>query len=512
MKSKKASLHPLLIILAVALASVLFVAACGGGAEPTAGPVDAQAAAEAQAAAAEAVAAAEAQAAAAEAQGAAAQAAAAEAVAAAEAQAAAAEAQVAAAAAQAAASAAELEALAERFAAAEAGQVAAEAQIAAAAAAKLAAEGEPQYGGRLTAAIAPGYSELDPVYRPGTVGNVINQQVYDNLLMIQPDLSVKPELATSWEANDDFTAYTFHLRQGVKFHHGKDFKAEDVAFTVNRWRDPVIDSSIRPNFEGVADIVVLDDYTIRFDLDAPNSFFPTYFSVFQARILPSDVEVERFHTEEFGTGPFRILEHLINERTTMVRNLDYWEEGKPYLDELVLLSIPEQATRDATLKAGDVDVVLRLASQSVRGLEAHPDTAVLNASTFSFIALTLPTVLPPFDNLLVRKAMQAATDRESINQAVLLGLGQIARDTPFHPGHPAFAPQYAPPDYDIELAKSLLAEAGYPDGVGRHPVHSRLRSRDDRIGYSIRRGCCAGGHSGQCRASAFGLVVVRMVE
>ena len=434
MRSKIPGLHPLLIILAVALASVLFVAACGGGAEPTAAPVDTQSAADEAAAAI-----------------AAAQAATAKAIADAEA--------------QAAASAAELEALAAQYEAAEAALASDTAAAAAAAAALLAAEGEPQFGGALRVTMAPSIGHLDPLLGLGSVAIIIHQAAYDNLLMIQPDLSVKPELATSWEPNDDFTSYTFHLRQGVKFHHGKDFKAEDVVFNVERWIDPVIDSPNRSTFKGIEDIVVLDDYTIRFDLDAPNAFFPGYFSIYSARIVPADVDIDRMALEEFGTGPFIMVEHQPGERTTLERFDGYWQEGYPYLDELVVLSIPEQATRDAALKAGDVDLVYRLSPGSVAGLEKHPDTKVLNASTFSYITMSLPTVTPPFDNLLVRQAMQAATDRESINQAALLGMGTIARDTPFHPAHPAFAAQYAPPDYDIELARSLLEQAGYPDGI-----------------------------------------------
>ena len=220
MRSKILKLHPLLIILAVALASVLFVAACGDDAEPTAAPVDSQAAAE------EAAAAAAAQVAAAEAAAEAAQAAAAAEVTAAEAATAKA---IADAEAQASASAAELAEVSKKFELAAAGQVAAEAEVAAAAA-LLAAEGQPKYGGTLRVTLAPNFTGMDPVYSVGEVGQMIHQQAYDNLLMIQPDLSVKPELATSWEANDDFTSYTFHLREGVKFHHGKDFKAEDVVF------------------------------------------------------------------------------------------------------------------------------------------------------------------------------------------------------------------------------------------------------------------------------------------
>ena len=224
------------------------------------------------------------------------------------------------------------------------------------------------------------------------------------------------------------------------------------------------------------------------------------------------MDIDRLALEEFGTGPFKIVEHLPGERTTLVRYDDYWEEGKPYLDELVVLSISEPATRDAALKAGDVDAIYRLSAQSVPGLAAHRDTRVLSASTFSYIAMSIPHVTPPFDNLLVRKAMQAAMDRESINQAALLGMGTIARDTPFHPAHPAFAPQYAPPDYDIELAKSLLAEAGYPDGIDITLYTADTAAGMIEMSVAIRRGCCAGGHSGRRPESAFGRVLFNVLE
>ena len=183
------------------------------------------------------------------------------------------------------------------------------------------------------------------------------------------------------------------------------------------------------------------------------------------RILPADVDVSRLTTEAFGTGPFMIEEHLPGERTVMVRNPDYWEEGKPYLDRIVIRLISEAATRAEALKSGDVDVVFDLEPQSVPSIEAHPDTLVLENSSPAWIGLVMRTDLAPFDDLLVRKAMQAATDRNAINQVALLGRGVIAFDHPVPPNSPLFAPQHKPPDYDPELAKQLLAEAGYPDGI-----------------------------------------------
>ena len=399
LKSKKPSLHPLLIILAVALVSVLFAVSCGGGATSTAVP-DTGAAQAAEAAAAEA-------------------------------------------------------------AAAEA----AAAEAAAAAAAELAAQAGPKYGGSLVVAMITDQSTLDPALQEASFDIAITQATYDNLLMVQPDLSLKPELATSWEANADLSSYTFHLRQGVKFHHGKDFSAEDVLFTFNRLLDPELDSAARTQLHDVVDIVALDDYTVRFDLGGPNGFFLESLSTFHSRILPTDVDIDRLQTEDFGTGPFILEEYLPGQRATMVRNPDYWEEGKPYLDEIVFQAVAEVATRAELLKSGDVDLVFRLEPQSAPGIEAHPDTVVSSAATSGNIGVNMDNAQPPFDNKLVRQAFQAATDRELINQAALLGLGSIAPDHPVPPTEPRFAPQYAPPDYDPDLARSLLEQAGYPDGI-----------------------------------------------
>ena len=399
MKSKKASLHPLLIVLAVALVSVLFAVSCGGGATstavPQAGATQADEAAAAEATAAEAAAA---------------------------------------------------EAAAE------------------AAAAEAAAAEQSKSGGTITVAYFADHGTLDPAFSVAQLDNALLEQVYDKLLNINFDGSLKPALATSWEANEDRSAYTFHLRKGVKFHSGKDFTAEDVLFTFNRLRDPEVSTTWLDHSKTIKDIVALDDYTVRFDLTGPNGFFVDALTLYQTGILPTDVDFDRLAAEAFGTGPFILEEYLPGERATMVRNPDYWEEGRPYLDELIFVGIEEAATRAEALKSGDVDIVMRLEPQSVSALEAHPDTMVHSVHS-GRITLFMDNTQAPFDNKLVRKAFQAATNRELINQAALLGLGQPARDHSIPPTDPNYAPQYAPPDYDIELAKSLLEEAGYPDGI-----------------------------------------------
>ena len=325
--------------------------------------------------------------------------------------------------------------------------------------------GPPKYGGSLVVTLFADFFTLDPPLQINSAEIIVTQATYDNLVMVQPDLSLKPMLATHWEASNDLASYTFHLRQGVKFHHGKDFKAEDVVSTFTRLVDPELDSPARTTFNVIEEMVILDDYTVRFDLTAPNAFFPESLSVYQARIVPSDVDPARLSLEEFGTGPFMITSHSPGEQTVMTRNPDYWETGRPYLDEVTVLLIPEPATRAEALKSGDVDVIFLLEALSASGLDAHPDTVVSETASSSYLGMYMNMDVEPFDNVLVRKAIQAATDREAINQAALLGRGVIANDHPIPPNDPHFASQYAPPDYDPELARSLLEQAGYPDGI-----------------------------------------------
>ena len=324
---------------------------------------------------------------------------------------------------------------------------------------------DAKYGGILKVTSFGTHTTLDPPFQLTQPDIIITMHTYDNLLQIMPDMTLKPMLATSWEPNDDLTSYTFNLRKGVKFHHGKEFKAEDVVSTFNRLLDPELDSPARSSLAVIQNIEILDDHKVRFDLDAPNAFFPESLSLYQGRIVPSDIDPARLALEEFGTGAFMISEHRPGERTVMVRNPDYWDEGLPYLDGITYITIPEAATRAEALKSGDIDLVFAMEDKLAITLEAHPETAVLEAASPTYLGMYMNMTVEPFDNVLVRKAIQAATDREAIRQSALLGKGSIANDHPIAPNDPHFASQYAPPAYDIDLAKSLLAQAGYPNGI-----------------------------------------------
>ncbi len=157
----------------------------------------------------------------------------------------------------------------------------------------------------------------------------------------------------------------------------------------------------------------------------------------------------------------------MGDRIVLRRNPEYWWEGRPYLDEIIFFHIPDPETRAEALKAGVVDVINDMVASSVDALEAHPETRVSEAASAAYFDLVMDTRTEPFNNVLVRKALQAATDREAILQAAQSGKGSIAYDHPIPPSDPHFweGSEKAVTAYDVDLARALLMEAGLTDGL-----------------------------------------------
>ena len=152
------------------------------------------------------------------------------------------------------------------------------------------------------------------------------------------------------------------------------------------------------------------------------------------------------------------------------------------MDGITVVTIPEGATRAEALKSGDVDLIFGMEEQSVSDLEAHADTLVLQTASATYLGLYMDMTVAPFDNVLVRKAIQAATDREAIRQSALLGKGSLANDHPIAPNDSHFASQHVPPAYDTDLARSLLEQAGYPNGIDLTLVTSAAGGADGGAG------------------------------
>ncbi len=323
--------------------------------------------------------------------------------------------------------------------------------------------GDIKTGGTLRVGMLADHSTLDPPNVLGLPDIVTVQHTYDVLVNRNPDLTLEPMLATSWETNDDGTEWTFNLREGVKFVDGKEFTAEDVIFTFKRLFEK--ESPLASVMAEPSNIVAVDDHTVRFEFSEPNAVLLESIVKYHAHITPSNLDTDRASLETFGTGPFRMTDFIVGERAVFERNPDYFWGDRPYVDSVEYIFLPDPTTRAEALKAGIIDIIYDLDIASIPGIEDHPDTSVLVAPSGSYMNIAMDVREAPFDNVLVRKAMQAATDRQAILEGAQFGMGGIAYDHPITPGDPVYNDSCLPPEYDPELAKDLLAQAGYPDGI-----------------------------------------------
>jgi len=333
--------------------------------------------------------------------------------------------------------------------------------------------------GTLNVAVASNLNTLDPnIVRFGEE-YVYNGLVFNGLVRFGADGKVEPDLATGWTASEDLKTWTFELRQGVKFHSGKEFEAADVVATVNHILDKSVGSTARTNLSMVGEIKAIDKYKVEFDLTQPYAGFADLFAEHQMRMVPAD-KVGKMGTEPDGTGPFKFESYTPGDRLTLVRNPDYFRSGLPHLDKVVLRIIPEMAAQVVALRSGDIDLAWNIPPEAVSLLKSETGIGIDSTPTGAWDGVIMNNQVKPFDDVKVRQAVNAALDKKALVDAVLFGQGTTTL-TPIPASSPYFYKDMAVTAADPEKAKKLLAEAGYADGfditmylpIGR-PTRERL--------------------------------------
>lgn len=306
---------------------------------------------------------------------------------------------------------------------------------------------------------------LDPVLPAGA--GIRYNAIYDQLVELDASYTPQPMLAESWEHNDVADEWTFHLREDVVFHDGTPMTAEDVVFTYQRILDPETGSPGRALLSSLNPdgIEAIDDYTVRFMLDTPVIELPVILNNRYTWIVQASQDEEERRIQAIGTGPFKVEEFTPGEDPTiLVRNEDYWREGRPRIDVLEIRSIPEPFARLTALEQGQVDMIEDVPPTDVQKVEENPDLQLLSSQTGSWGGIVMMVDQEPFDDVRVRQAFKYVVDREQMLDLVALGQGNVANDNPVAPWI-RYAVQDEPRQQNIDKAKELLAEAGYADGL-----------------------------------------------
>jgi len=308
-------------------------------------------------------------------------------------------------------------------------------------------------------------STLDP--QLSTVANdvFVTFNLFDHLVRRTRELQLEPMLATEWSQVDDLT-WEFKLREGVVFHNGEPFGADDVKFTIDRTYDPEAATRVASVFTTIAEVQVVDDLTVRFVTKAPDPLLPGRLAFYGGQMMPKDyfaeVGAEAFGQAPVGTGPVRFVERVPDERLVLERNAEYWGEPIAF-ERVVYRPIPEASARIAALETGEVDLITRVPPDQVARVSELENARVEQVLYNGLYVLVVNTNQPPLDDPLVRQALAYAIDRDAIVEALWNGQGTIPSG-PSIPTQFAFNPDLPPLPFDPERAVQLLEEAGY-DGT-----------------------------------------------
>ena len=293
-------------------------------------------------------------------------------------------------------------------------------------------------------------------------------QLYDPLVQLDDQGKIVPSLAESWEISADGTEYTFYLRQGVTFHNGDPFTADDVVAT---WKYGTDEKTSKwPDRYTIAKTVEkVDDYTVKVTTDGPKPLLLVtmwdFWSIIPGKYM-DEVGVEGFQQKPVGTGPFMFDSWVKGDNITYKANPNYWQKGLPKAAELTFRFIPDSATRVAAIQTDEIDIVTRLTSEESKSLETVQGviTGGHTLSRVYYIAFNNMTtgLDKPTMDAKVRQAMNYAVDVDGIIKALFSGYGK--RATGFVATGEMGYGNVQPFAYDPEKAKALLAEAGYADG------------------------------------------------
>jgi peptide/nickel transport system substrate-binding protein len=325
--------------------------------------------------------------------------------------------------------------------------------------------GDLQPGGTIRVALIQPTTEPNPLLVQDEGGAGMLGATGEYLSFSDENLMLQPRIAERWEPNEDGSAWTFTIRQGVAFHNGAALTANDVVATFEKLIDPDGGSANAQSALGgvlsPGNMEATDDFTVVFNLDAPNGNFPTLVSSanYNAIIIPADLDPAEWGQTFEGTGPFKLQSFTPQQGATFVRNDAYWGE-KAIVDTVDVRFFAEEAPMVLALQGDEVDFVEHFSVAGGQALLDNPDVQVIAISTATHRQLHMRTDMEPFTDKRVRQAIGLCIDRQALVDGLWEGRAEIGNDSPFAPLYPSTDQSVPQRQQDLEQARALLADAG----------------------------------------------------
>lgn len=325
----------------------------------------------------------------------------------------------------------------------------------------------PAEAREITAAVATNFSTLDPWDALDNLSRTVSSSIYEGLYTFDGNLTPVPQLAASHEVSEDGLVYTFHLRDGVKFHDGADFDAEAVRLNFERGMNPDSKLSRRTFFKFVDKVEVVDRLTVRFTLKTPTAGFIARLSNGTAAMVCPSL-LKRATTKQVtayeacGTGPYKFESFKPTEYLHVVKFENYRVAGLPKLDGIRWVPVPENSTRAMMLQTGEAQFISPVPSEQMKVLEKKTNLEMLQVPSVVTRYLSMNETKKPFDDIRVRQAVNLAINRKALIKVAYNGLA--VPSTGYIPPQLEGAVEFHDFEYNPAKARELLREAGFPNG------------------------------------------------
>ena len=340
---------------------------------------------------------------------------------------------------------------------------------------------EPQTGGTVVFGRGGDSAGLDPAFETDGNSFMICDNVFDQLVLYADESTeTVPGLATSWDISWDGLTYTFHLREGVKFHDGTEMNADAVVFSIGRmmkektvkfhkdeWefpeKQPPAEYWLSMEMDDtIGSIEAVDNYTVVFRLKRREAPFIANMAMdFAAIVSPAAVLKlkDDFRSNPVGTGPFKFVKWMKDDRIILEANPDYWN-GRPYLDQVIFRVIPDNSVRFLELKTGNIDICQFPNPEDIDLAKKDQNLKLVSQPGMNIGYVSFNHTKPLWQDKEIRKALAYAINKKSIVDNIYYGLGQVAKNT-IPPTLWGYNDEIEDYPYDPKMAKSLLEEAGF---------------------------------------------------